>query len=175
MTRDQWKRIKDLALGALAEPESARDAYLAARCLSDDVLRDVKSLIASMANAADLFETPKLAMAGARATLDLLDEIGPSRIGERVGPYRLVKELGNGGMGTAYLALRADGAYEKSVAIKLIKRGMDTTAVLRRFHQECQILANLDHPNIARLLDGGTTSDGLPYLVMEYIDRKSVV
>ena len=73
-------------------------------------------------------------------------------------------------MGTAYLAERADDAFQKLVAIKLIKRGMDTDAILRRFRHERQILAGLSHPNIAMLLDGGTTDDGLPYFVMEYVD-----
>src|SRR5437762_6743030 len=88
----------------------------------------------------------------------------------RLGNYEIVKELGRGGMGAVYLARRADAQYEKHVAIKLIKRGMDTDSVLRHFRDERQILAGFDHPNIARLFDAGTTSDGLPYFVMEYIE-----
>src|SRR4030095_15493579 len=80
------------------------------------------------------------------------------------------KELGRGGMGAVYLAERADGQFEKRVAIKVLKRGTDTDEVLRRFRIERQILANLEHPNITRLLDGGTTEDGLPYFVMEFIE-----
>ena len=91
------------------------------------------------------------------------------RIGERMGAYAVVKELGRGGMGTVYLAARADGQFEKRVAIKVLKRGTDTDEVLRRFRIERQILARLDHPNIARLLDAGTTDDGLPYFIMDYI------
>src|SRR4029434_3458599 len=87
---------------------------------------------------------------------------------------RLLKELGGGGMGTAYLAARADDEFQKNVAIKLIKRGMDTDAVLKRFRHERQILADLDHSNIARLLDGGTTAEGLPYFVMEYVDGEPI-
>ena len=91
-------------------------------------------------------------------------------IGRRVGAYELKREIGRGGMGAVYLAVRADSAFQKSVAIKLVKRGMDTDFILRRFRNERQILASLDHPNIGRLLDGGTTDDGRPFFVMEYIE-----
>ncbi|MGE3887800.1 MAG: protein kinase [Vicinamibacterales bacterium] len=88
----------------------------------------------------------------------------------RVGVYRIVRELGQGGMGAVYLAVRDDDAFHKRVALKILKRGMDTEAIVRRFRTERQILAGLDHPNIARLFDGGTTDDGRPYLVMEYVE-----
>lgn len=88
----------------------------------------------------------------------------------RLGNYKILKEIGRGGMGAVYLAHRADEQYEKHVAIKLIKRGMDTDSVVRHFRNERQILAGFDHPNIARLFDGGTTETGLPYFVMEYVD-----
>jgi eukaryotic-like serine/threonine-protein kinase len=90
--------------------------------------------------------------------------------GRIIGSYRLIREIGRGGMGAVYLAERADGMFKTKAAVKLIKRGMDTDSILRRFRNERQILAALNHPNIARLLDGGTTSDGLPYFVMEFID-----
>ena len=117
-----------------------------------------------------LFETPSVLIGSARALVDALERFDTSRIGERIGAYRLVRDLGSGGMGAAYLANRADAAYERAVAIKIVKRGMDTDAILRRFRHERQIVADLDHPNIARLVDGGTTGDGLPYFVMEYVD-----
>ena len=91
-----------------------------------------------------------------------------------VGAYRLVRRLGHGGMGTVYLAERADGQFAQRVAVKLIKRGMDTDEILRRFRTERQILANLVHANIARLYDGGTTEDGLPYFVMEYVEGEPI-
>ncbi|MEZ5290812.1 MAG: protein kinase [Vicinamibacterales bacterium] len=94
---------------------------------------------------------------------------------ERVGAYRLVRELGQGGMGTVHLAVRDDDAFQKRVALKILKRGMDTEAIVRRFRTERQILAGLDHPNIARLFDGGTTADGRPYLVMEYVEGAPLV
>src|SRR5262245_37471142 len=94
----------------------------------------------------------------------------PDMIGRRIGPYRLVFVIGHGGMGAVYLGIRDDDQYQIRVAIKLLKRGMDTDFMLRRFRQERQILANLEHPFIARLLDGGATDDGRPYFVMEYVD-----
>src|SRR4029077_18691728 len=93
----------------------------------------------------------------------------PPRGGERLGAYVIVRELGRGRMGTVFLAERADGQFEKQVAIKILNRGADTAEILRRFRAERQILAMLDHPNIARLLDAGSTDDGLPYFVMAYI------
>ena len=86
-----------------------------------------------------------------------------------MGVYAVIRELGRGGMGAVYLAERADGEFEKQVAIKLLKRGTDTDEVLRRFRAEREILARLEHPFIARLFDGGTSEDGLPYFVMEYV------
>ncbi|BDC49182.1 hypothetical protein F183_A14980 [Bryobacterales bacterium F-183] len=91
------------------------------------------------------------------------------------GPYILETEVGRGGMGSVWRARRADGAFEQVVAVKLIRRGMDTDDVVRRFTQERQILSLLDHPNIARLLDGGVTSDGRPYLAMEFVDGKGLI
>ena len=92
----------------------------------------------------------------------------------RIGPYRLVNELGRGGMGTVYLAVRSDDSFQKRVALKVLKRGMDTDAIVRRFRNERQILASLDHPNISGLLDGGTTPDGLPYFAMEFVEGQPI-
>ena len=94
--------------------------------------------------------------------------------GRTIGRYKLLERIGTGGMGDVYLAERADQQFEMRVAIKLIKRGMDTESVLRRFQHERQILASLEHPNIARLLDGGETEDGLPYFVMEYVKGERI-
>jgi non-specific serine/threonine protein kinase/serine/threonine-protein kinase len=92
----------------------------------------------------------------------------------RIGPYRLIREIGRGGMGTVLLAVRSDDAFQKRVAIKILKRGMDTEAIVRRFRTERQILASLEHPYIAGLLDGGTTADGLPYFAMEYVEGQPI-
>ena len=97
-----------------------------------------------------------------------------SMLGKRVGVYELKREIGRGGMGAVYQAERVDGEFRQTVAIKLIKRGMDTDLILKRFRRERQIIAALDHPNIIYFLAGGATDDGLPYFVMEYIDGKSL-
>ena len=100
----------------------------------------------------------------------LPDQRDEQMVGQRIGPYKVIREIAHGGMGAVYLAFRADDEYQKQVAIKLIKRGMDTDLIIRRFRNERQILANLDHPNIARLIDGGTTEDGLPYFIMDHVE-----
>ena len=103
--------------------------------------------------------------------MDIHESFGPNpMIGRRIGVYRLEEEVGRGGMGAVYRAVRVDGEFDQTVAIKLIKRGMDTDLVLKRFRNERQILAALSHPNIAFFIGGGTTSDGLPYFVMEFVD-----
>jgi len=144
-----------------------RERILEQRCGGDPELRrEVEALLAAHERSGAFFEKPV-------ATLDdgLFAEDGPDRmIGRTIGRYEITVRIGSGGMGAVYLARRADRQYEKQVAVKLIKRGMDTEAVLRRFRNERQILAGLEHPNIARLLDGGTTDDGLPYFVMEYVE-----
>src|SRR4029079_18013978 len=97
-------------------------------------------------------------------------EGAPMWAGRRVGPYLLVRELGHGGMGAVYLAIRADDEYRKQVAIKVIRSSFDPAFIQQRFRHERQILADLDHPNIARLIDGGSTEEGAPYFVMEYVE-----
>ncbi len=97
------------------------------------------------------------------------------RTNQQVGPYRLIREIGRGGMGTVYLAMRSDDVFQKRVAIKILKRGTDTDAIVQRFRNERQILASLEHPNIASLLDGGTTADGLPYFAMEYVEGQNIL
>ena len=102
-------------------------------------------------------------------------EYSASQIGQRIGPYEIVREIGRGGMGAVYQAVRIDDQYIRSVAIKFIAHGMDTSDALARFRTERQILATLQHPNIAGLLDGGTTADGRPYIVMEYIEGEPLL
>src|SRR5687768_1101120 len=102
MTRDDWRRIKEIAAAALEEPDSSRSAYVASRCGADDALRaEVESLLDSATRAADLFETPTVLRAGARAAIDTLNDFDRARLGERIGPYRIERELGGGGMGAA--------------------------------------------------------------------------
>jgi len=101
----------------------------------------------------------------------------PSDVGQdgRLGPYRLIREIGHGGMGTVYLGVRDDDAFQKRVAIKVLNRGMDTDSIVRLFRHERQILASLEHPFIASLLDGGSTPDGRPYFAMEYVEGQPIV
>jgi eukaryotic-like serine/threonine-protein kinase len=160
-----WARIEQLFNEALAIPESERDAWLDARCASDTALRaEVASLLASDRQAAGSSIDSQVK----RAIVEFGAAAHTSVEGRRFGPYRLIRELGRGGMGAVYLAIRDDQEYEAEVAIKIVRPGLDTDFILRRFRRERQILARLQHPNIARLLDGGT-EDGIPYLVMEYI------
>jgi serine/threonine protein kinase len=152
---------------ALDVEPSQLEQFLAEHCAGDASLRgDVESLLAAHRRADGFIDTPL-------ATLDehlFEDEEADRLIGQTIGHWEILKRIGTGGMGAVYLARRADRQYEQQVALKLIKRGMDTEAMLRRFRNERQILASFDHPNIARLLDGDTTEDGLPYFVMEYVE-----
>lgn len=163
-----WDREKALFLEAIELPEADRAAWVASRTPNDAMLRNaVLSLLNAYEPADDFLETPAAALSA-----DAVPETLPAE--GRVGPYRLLKEIGRGGMGAVYLASRDDGEFAQHVAVKVVKRGMDTDMILERFRYERQILAGLDHPNIARLLDGGTTNSGVPYFVMEYVPGESV-
>jgi eukaryotic-like serine/threonine-protein kinase len=168
--------IKHLFHRALECDSRERATFLANACGDDALLRrEVESLLLSFDENRGLFQSGTFGVSAAELAAMVLDEDEePSAVGQRVGPYRLVAEIGRGGMGAVYQAERDDDEYEKRVAVKLIRRGMNPTAVAGRLRRERQILANLDHPNIARLLDGGTTTDGLPYIVMEYIDGQPI-
>jgi serine/threonine protein kinase/tetratricopeptide (TPR) repeat protein len=178
MTPDRWKQIEEVFQAAVDLPPPERRRYIVEACTGDDTLREqVEQLVAQHDRAGDFIEEPALAVSDLRqphdadaTTLATTDSFVDPSIGRRVGVYRILREIGRGGMGAVYLAERADSEFRRQVAIKLIKRGMDTDFILRRFRNERQILASLDHPYIARLLDGGTTEDGLPYFVMEYIE-----
>ena len=155
-------RILDLAL-ELAPEE--RSALLDGTCAGDPELRAEVEAILAGAEARVFFESPALAFAD-----PLVEAEAAALEGAIVGAYRLIRELGHGGMGVVYLAERADGHFEQRVALKLIKRGMDSDEILRRFLAERQVLARLSHAHIARLLDGGVTAEGQPYFAMEYVE-----
>ncbi|HSK76936.1 MAG TPA: tetratricopeptide repeat protein [Thermoanaerobaculia bacterium] len=166
MTPDRWQQIKAVLNDALEREEALRTAFLEAACQDDDELRrEVESLLASEAEIGDFIETPVFRIHG---------EAEPLAVGQRIGAYRIVRELGRGGMGSVYLAERADEEFEQRVALKVVRRGMDTDEIVRRFRSERQILAHLDHPNIAKLFDGGTTEDGRPYFVMEHVEGQPI-
>ena len=161
-----WQRVEELFLSALESEPGARGAHLDAACGGDSRLRaEVESLLASHERAGEFLEAPAAALAPG-----LLDGVSAPPAGRHVGRYRIERELGRGGMGTVYLARRADDEYEKQVAIKLVRGGPADRVLLQRFLGERQILADLDHPNIARLIDGGATDDGAPFIVMDYIE-----
>jgi serine/threonine protein kinase len=178
MEINNWDRVQHLFLSAadLAPGEQAR--FIDFACAGDTALRaEVESLLAS-----DRKNGAAISAAVEVEAALLFDS--PTLKGERLGAYRLVREIGRGGMGAVYLAIRDDDQYRKQVAIKVsrstsrrrprVKRGMDTVELLERFRHERQILANLDHPYIARLIDGGTTADGRPFFAMEYIEGRPV-
>jgi eukaryotic-like serine/threonine-protein kinase len=160
---ERWQRLKNILADALEQSSfKERTAMLRQSCADDtELLQELEKLLAHDAAVFEEF---------ADYVATRLRHEGSDRTGERIGAYAVVRELGRGGMGAVYLAERADGQFEKHVAIKVLKRGTDTNELLRRFHIERQILANLEHPNITRLLDAGTTKDGLPYFVMELIE-----
>ena len=171
MTPDHWQQIKRIFDQAIERETDQRDAFLAEACAGDDALRvEVEALLEGHAQASGFIEQPVLDQAA-----QLLEAIpNDSLVGQQVGSYKVLREIGHGGMGQVYLAVRADDEYKKRVALKIVRRGMDTQDIVRRFRHERQILAGLDHPNIAKLLDGGTTEDGLPYFVMEYVEGKPI-
>jgi len=171
MTPERYQQVKRILKSAVECDTGRQAAFVAEACADDEqLLVEVESLLRHQQPAADFIEESAFEVT-ARMLADGEDE---SAIGRHIGPYRITGEIGRGGMGAVYLAVRDDEQYQKQVAIKLVKRGMDTDAVIRRFRNERQILANLDHPNIARLLDGGATDEGLPYFVMEYIEGKPI-
>ncbi|MGI9088621.1 MAG: serine/threonine-protein kinase [Chthoniobacterales bacterium] len=165
----RWALLKTLVSDALelSSPE-AQAAWLEDRCADDLALKKEASTLLAQAGCRRHDLTNSLEECAQQANAIYWQE-EPLASGQRIGAYVVTRELGRGGMGTVYLAARADGQFEKDVAIKVLKRGTDTDEVLLRFAAERHILARLDHPNIARLLDAGTTSDGLPYFVMEYV------
>ena len=177
MPPTNWKKIEEIFEKVIELPASERDRVLAEMCGGDAVLRvEVENLILADQEANDFIESPILGVTTLANFLpdQLEDSVASNSIGRRIGSYKIIRELGRGGMGAVFLAQRADDEFRQRVAIKLIKRGMDTDFILRRFRNERQILATLDHPNIARLLDGGTTEDGLPYFVMEFIEGEPI-
>jgi eukaryotic-like serine/threonine-protein kinase len=172
MEPETWERVRQLFHRALELPAEERTAFLKAECgEGEGALRaEVLALLVAAEQAGDFLES---------CAADAVPEIEALRpgalVGTKIGPYRLTEELGRGGMGTVYSGVRDDASFAQQVAIKLIKRGMDTEEILRRFLVERQILATLVHPNIARLLDGGSMADGRPYFVMERIVGRPIV
>lgn len=169
MKPDQWARIKPIFAEAAERPSSERPEFIKSQCDGDEILiAEIESLLRAYDEAGSFIEdSPQHAAPENDRDIDRM-------IGRKIGAYELVRELGRGGMGSVYLASRADDEFRKLVAVKLINSNFDNESIIRRFRNERQILASLEHPNIARLLDGGTTEDGSPYFVMEYIEGKPI-
>ena len=174
MDTARWRRISAVFDAAFEVPEAEREALLDESCGDDGQLRrEVQSLLDADAAGGLLDQrVPKLRSAVA-ADWAYRDEASPA--GSIIGCWHVLRELGRGGMAVVMLAERIDGQFEQRVALKLIKRGMDSEAVLARFLRERQILARLSHPNIARLLDGGLSTDGRPYFVLEYVEGAPIL
>jgi serine/threonine protein kinase/tetratricopeptide (TPR) repeat protein len=168
---ERWRRIEELLDAALELPPDERAALLDRACADDLALREaLERLLRAHARTGDFLETAAADFAA--PFLPDLSKLGaPLVAGTRVGPYRVVREIGRGGMGAVYLAERDDGEYRKQVALKVVA-GVWTLdeELLGRFRDERQILASLEHPGIARLIDGGVTESGLPYFIMEYVE-----
>ena len=161
-----WGQIRDVLDAVLEIPKQERAAYLDQANLEPAARHQVDSLILSYEGAGDFLQSaaPEVHTLWTHITQQ------ETWVGRRLGPYELIEEIGHGGMGSVYRAVRADDQYQKQVAIKLVRNDSETAFTLARFRAERQILAPLEHANIARLLDGGTTDDGVPYLVMELVD-----
>ncbi len=161
------RRVNALLLEAMAQPAHRRSEFVAERCQGDRRLQaEVEAAMGADTSILHSLER----------SLHELHEAGQETLcpGERVGAYEIVEEIGRGGWGAVYLAQRADGEFERRVALKVLKRGIDSDEMVRRFHTERQILAQLQHPNIAQLYEGGTTEDHRPYLVMEHVAGRSI-
>ncbi len=166
MTPELWQRAKDLFAEACERPAADRAAFLAEACHGDeDLRREVSSLLESHEETGSVFDAPMAAAFAAPAD---------TMAGRSLGAYRIIRRIGRGGMGSVYLAERADDLYRRRVAVKTVTAGLVDEDTLRRFQNERQTLAALDHPNIIKLLDGGTSEDGTPYLVMDYVEGQSI-
>ena len=167
MSTTDWNRVKELFHAASERLPAERDAFLKDACAGDRALLDeVRSLLGSDPGGRSVVGQAVRDAAGTLAEA--------SHAGTLIGPYSILREIGRGGMGAVYLAERADGQFDQQVALKLIKRGMDSDQIVGRFRRERQILARLQHPNIARLLDGGVTDDGQLYFAMEHVEGEPI-
>ena len=191
------EQIRQVADAAAALPKHERENYLIEACQGDGgLLVAVRSIlteseatmlrgVAAVSAAAPVSAPPASApappppvsmpqSAPATPSTPRLSQIRPPSVDQHVGPYRLVRELGRGGMGLVFLAVRDDGTFRKNVALKVLLQERVNEEFLQRFRQERQVLAALDHPNIARILDGGDTTEGMPYYVMEFVEGKPI-
>jgi serine/threonine protein kinase len=169
MTPERLSRIRAVYEAALHIEATEIEAFLKQECAGDsECQQQVKRLLAARENIPEWLSEPLLGHA------ERIIDSARAFDGKELSSYRLIREIGHGGMGCVYLAERADGAYTKQVAVKLVRAGLDNAEILARFQREREILASLDHPNIARLIDGGSTEGGIPYFVMEFVDGRPI-
>ncbi|MCU0250115.1 MAG: protein kinase [Vicinamibacterales bacterium] len=171
MEPERWARVKALFESAQRLPADRRRAWLVDACDDAAVVSEVDALLIAYEDDPGFLEAP---VAAAKAGEALLEQIGKSAEGRLIGSYRVVRELGRGGMGVVYEALRTGDEFSRRVAIKVLSPGWSASTLAERFRFERQVLAGLDHPGIARLYDAGATGDGVPYFVMEYVDGQPV-
>lgn len=196
MTPNDWERAKELFEAALELDPSLRASFLAENCRESSLQQEVEKLLVNYQAAGSFLDSPAMSSGipksigpaevqmqeWARADLPSGQdpptprraEVEDPMVGRCLGAYKLVWRVGEGGMAAVFLARRADDAYEKRVAIKVVQPGVDSRELLSRFRNERQTLADLDHPNIVKLLDGGSTSEGLPFLVMDYVEGSPI-
>lgn len=192
MTPNDWERAKELFEAALELDPLQRASFLTANCHEQGLQREVEKLLVDYQAAGSFLDDPALSSKTPNAIglCKIMEEVFPPSemhhataesaeaddpmFGRRLGAYKLVRRVGKGGMAAVFLAVRADDEYQKEVAVKLVQPGLDSQDVLTRFRNERQTLAGLDHPNIVRLLDGGSTQEGLPFLVMEYVEGSPI-
>jgi len=172
---NDWERVRHVFEAALLHPAEQRASFVAHSCRDEPAIHDqVAALLASHDRAGDFLETPG-GLLGHGASGDApADPLVDPNIGRVIGAYHIESCIGHGGMGTVYRAVRDDDSFRKTVALKLVRGGRHSLYFERRFLLERKILAGLQHPNIATVLDGGTTDDGQPYLVMEYVEGQPI-
>jgi non-specific serine/threonine protein kinase/serine/threonine-protein kinase len=171
MEPERWERVKALFESARSLPAERRPAWLAQSCSDESVHEEVDALLRAYDDDPGFLEAPITASEAGEA---LRQQIAGSAEGRAIGAYRIVREIGRGGMGVVYEAEHSGEGFSRRVAIKLLPAGWSASALAERFRFERQVLAGLDHPGIARLYDAGTTDDGAPYFVMEYVDGQPI-
>ncbi len=172
MSTESWEKIKEILETALGLEPGERAEFLAGLDIDDDIRTEVDSLLANEEHSVEFMSlTVDNFSAGILGERDPSGDVHP---GEKVGAYRIVREIGLGGMGAVFLAERDDGRFEQKVAVKMLRREFNTANFREHFRYERRVHAALSHPNIAMLLDAGATGDGIPYLVMEYVDGQPI-
>ncbi len=169
MTPDRFRQVRNLFDAVVERDPHTRRSFLEEACQGDESLcAEVAALLEAHGHAWAVLDVPihppEKTAVSASARME----------GRRIGAYEILREIGSGGMGSVYLAARADDVFRKRVAIKLARPEVVSSGMLARFHQEREILAALDHPNIARVLDGGATEEGIPYFIMEYVEGSPI-